>query len=172
MAPAAIVALDTLPRTPGGKLERAALPAPLLAGGRDTEPCSAAERTLCELFTEVLGVTARPRDSFFDLGGHSLLADRLAGRIWESFGVRLPVKEVFSGPTPAELAARLPAQAAADAAVVGAVQALVPAPRRRGRAGVQPSCRATAQRADGPQGPVHGHGRRGVPARDPAHGLP
>ncbi|MFI6497341.1 amino acid adenylation domain-containing protein [Nonomuraea typhae] len=112
LTPAAIVPLATLPRTPGGKLERAALPPPP-AGGRDTEPCSAAERALCELFTELLGVSAGPRDSFFDLGGHSLLAGRLAARIRESFGVRLPVRAIFSGPTPAELAARLPADRAA-----------------------------------------------------------
>ena len=42
-------------------------------------------------------------DDFFDAGGHSLAAAELAGRVEESFGVRLPVSALLETPTVAGL---------------------------------------------------------------------
>lgn len=109
MVPGTVTVLGALPRTPNGKLDRAALPDPERAAGSGGQARTEAERAVLDLFREVLGVPdAGVRDGFFELGGHSLLAARLALRIRETFGVRLPLATIFEAPTAAELAARLP----------------------------------------------------------------
>ncbi|GLZ29518.1 hypothetical protein Lesp02_17080 [Lentzea sp. NBRC 105346] len=123
MVPAAIVALETLPITLNGKVDRRALPDPSFTTG-DRAPRDAREEILCGLFAELLGV---PRvgidDDFFLLGGHSLLATKLVSRIDAAFGVRLSVRSVFRAPTVAALAGELSTGRASQAALV---------PRERG----------------------------------------
>ncbi|GAA2213769.1 non-ribosomal peptide synthetase DhbF [Nonomuraea monospora] len=108
MTPAAYVPLNTLPRTPNGKLDRAALPAPATSPATGRQAHNEAEEAMCALFAEVLELPqAGPDDGFFDLGGHSLLAARLTVRVRETFGRTLPIADVFATPTPAELVTRL-----------------------------------------------------------------
>lgn len=109
MVPAAVVLLEALPLMPNGKLDRRALPAPDLTEAVGSEmPRNPTEEVLCELFSEVLGLTrVGVQDSFFDLGGHSLLAAKLIGRVRDALGLRLNVGSLFAAPTVAGLAQRL-----------------------------------------------------------------
>jgi acyl carrier protein len=117
MVPSAFVALDALPLTPSGKLDRRALPVPdaAAAGEGFVRPRDATEETLAAIWAEVLergavGVT----DDFFDLGGHSMLAMRVAARARAAFGVELTVRALFEYRT-VEALARLVAELGAAA---------------------------------------------------------
>ncbi|WP_255208205.1 non-ribosomal peptide synthase/polyketide synthase [Myxococcus sp. AM009] len=118
MVPAAFVSLSALPLTPGGKVDRRALPAPegsQLALSRGTEPpATPTEARLAELWRELLRTpTVGRRDNFFELGGHSLLATRVVARIRADFDVELSLRAFFESPTVAGLAARLSSAASA-----------------------------------------------------------
>ncbi|MGX1315217.1 amino acid adenylation domain-containing protein/non-ribosomal peptide synthase protein (TIGR01720 family) [Streptomyces calvus] len=103
MVPAAFVALDALPLTPSGKLDRSALPAPEYTS-RGTAPRSPREEQLCELFAEVLGLDrVGVDDSFFDLGGDSVLSLRLVSHARRA-GLALSARDVFVHRTVAALA--------------------------------------------------------------------
>jgi acyl-coenzyme A synthetase/AMP-(fatty) acid ligase/acyl carrier protein len=109
MVPSQFVMLEALPRTPNGKLDRKALPAPSAEDG-SVRAVAAAPRTPTEelvlgIFRSVLdredfGVS----DNFFDLGGHSLMAARLMSRLRSKSGVDLPLRDLFARPTVAGLA--------------------------------------------------------------------
>ncbi len=101
LVPAGPVILDTLPRTPNGKVDYRALAQ--LGPGPDTAapaaPRTAIEEALAGLWREVLGVPAGPRDDFFALGGHSLLAARLLSRVREALGAAPPLAAFLADPT-------------------------------------------------------------------------
>ncbi|WP_320774142.1 amino acid adenylation domain-containing protein [Streptomyces sp. CRN 30] len=169
MVPAAVVALETFPLSPNGKLDRRELPDPVFAGEGGARPfASAREEALTALFAEVLGADGvGPDDAFFDLGGTSLLAVRLVGRVREEFGTELTIGSLFEAPTPAALAARLDAAAPAADDALGIVLPL----RTEGDAtplfGIHPAgglawCYAGLTARLGPGQPVYGLQARGL----------
>jgi amino acid adenylation domain-containing protein len=110
MVPAAFVMLPALPRTPNGKVDRKALPAP---GRQPAEtgyvaPRNPLEEVLAGIWSELLGLErVGAHDDFFAIGGQSLLAAQLIAQVREIFPGELPLRSLFAAPTVAGLATAL-----------------------------------------------------------------
>lgn len=101
-----LVAVDALPRTAGGKLDRAALTA---ASAPPGERAGLVAVVLDAVHRLLEDSAAGPDDDFFALGGHSLLAAELSVELAGRVGVDLPVLTIFDHPTAARLAAAIEA---------------------------------------------------------------
>jgi acyl-coenzyme A synthetase/AMP-(fatty) acid ligase len=112
MIPAAVVALEALPLTPSGKVDRRALPAPdqsaVQGAGEMVAPRTPLESLLASIWAEVLDLDrVSVHDSFFELGGNSLTATRATTLVQEVLPVELSLRHVFESPTVARIAAHL-----------------------------------------------------------------
>ena len=103
MVPSFYIALDELPKTPSGKIDRLNLskrPLPSDSSNEEDLVKTPLESRLSKIWEAILGVKSIGiQDNFFDLGGHSLLVTKLIGRIADEFGVELSVKVIFESPT-------------------------------------------------------------------------
>jgi thioesterase domain-containing protein/acyl carrier protein len=105
MVPETFVRVESLPLTPGGKIDRDALPDPEPARPRGHPPRDRLELRLTAIWEEVLKV--RPvgiRDDFFELGGDSILALELVSQVESACGQRLPIASLLEAPTVARQA--------------------------------------------------------------------
>ncbi|MEU8409472.1 amino acid adenylation domain-containing protein [Micromonospora sp. NPDC048842] len=108
LVPATFTALDAIPLTANGKVDRRALPGP---DGSDRDggyvPLSGpVQQRIGAACAELLGLERiGAQDNFFHIGGNSILAIRLISRIQEEFEIGFAVRTVFEGPTVAQLAA-------------------------------------------------------------------
>jgi len=109
MTPSAFVLMDTLPRTPNGKIDRKTLPSPDSARQEASAPFLAPstplERRVADVWREVLNLDQiGVNDNFFDLGGHSLLAVRIHERLRKEIKSDLQLLKLFQYPTVRTLA--------------------------------------------------------------------
>jgi len=113
MVPAAFVAMNDLPLSSAGKVDRKRLPPPSL-GRADTElePLqNETERKVAKVWCELLDVPEVGRSTpFFQAGGHSLLAIRLAARLSKEFQRDVTVTELLDHATVASQAELLSAE--------------------------------------------------------------
>ncbi|QWF84113.1 non-ribosomal peptide synthetase [Amycolatopsis sp. CA-230715] len=106
MVPSAFVALDALPVTPNGKLDKAGLPAPVNEAAEEVAdgPRDAREEVLCRLYADVLGLShVNPDQDFFILGGDSIISIELVAAARRT-GLAMTVRDVFEQRTVAALA--------------------------------------------------------------------
>lgn len=107
--PTHFIAIESIPLTPNGKLDRQALPdlnttRPEL-NANFIEPRSPLEQTLAAVWQQTLQVNRIGiRDNFFDLGGDSIAAIQVAARASDR-GISLTPQQLFRHPTIAELSA-------------------------------------------------------------------
>jgi amino acid adenylation domain-containing protein len=102
MVPSAFVALDELPLTTTGKLDRKALPAPTFAADPEqrVEPSTDLEHKLHAIWAEVLGhADFGITDNFFLVGGNSLASARLVSRINREVKLSDSLISFFKDPT-------------------------------------------------------------------------
>jgi amino acid adenylation domain-containing protein len=105
LVPASYIFLESLPKTPTGKVDRNALPKvdlksrPAMAQ-EYIQPRDDLERRLVQAWEEVLQVKpVGVRDDFFNLGGDSLAAMHLFVNIEKKFGERLPLSILLQAST-------------------------------------------------------------------------
>jgi acyl carrier protein len=105
LVPAAFVALDSIPVSANGKLDRRALPAPATPVAEHVEPATDTERALAAIWAGVLGADrVGAEDSFFALGGDSLKSLDIAAKASALFAVRITPADVLTARTVAGLA--------------------------------------------------------------------
>ncbi|PGS65018.1 non-ribosomal peptide synthetase [Bacillus thuringiensis] len=111
MIPAFMIQIDEFPITINGKLDKTRLPEPdMLESLNYVPPSNKTEQAIVDVFGEILGISpVGIEDSFFELGGHSLKATAAINAIEKKTGIRLPVKDIFSSPTPVMLARKIEA---------------------------------------------------------------
>lgn len=114
MIPATFVKLEELPLTPNGKVARNALPAPNTANMLQNEeytkaePYTLIEERIGKIVSSLLRVDkVRLDDNFFMLGGHSMLGTQVIAQIADTFGVDIPLRTLFDGPTVRQLSAEV-----------------------------------------------------------------
>jgi amino acid adenylation domain-containing protein/non-ribosomal peptide synthase protein (TIGR01720 family) len=103
MVPGVFVHLEKFPQTHSGKIDRNALPKPEYQAA-PTIPRTAVEEIIAGIWGEVFRRNVGIQDDFFELGGHSLMATQVVLRIQAVFGIELPLRALFEGPTVAALA--------------------------------------------------------------------
>ena len=120
MIPSIWVRLDSLPMTPNGKLDRAALPAPDITAPQEqafAAPKTPLEESLASIWAEVLKLDRVSRDSdLFSLGANSIHLFQIAARANRK-GIRLSARQLLDHRTVAALAALLETEAGRPSAV-------------------------------------------------------
>ncbi|MGE1211867.1 non-ribosomal peptide synthetase [Bacillus pumilus] len=111
MIPTYFVKVDHIPLTQNGKVDAKSLPLPHevhMNRAVHVAPETALEQTLCDIWSEVLGVEQiGVHDHFFELGGHSLKGMVLISKMQAKLNKHVPLKVLFEKPTIRAMAAYL-----------------------------------------------------------------
>ncbi|NJM85833.1 MAG: amino acid adenylation domain-containing protein [Hydrococcus sp. RU_2_2] len=111
MIPSTFVALEVMPLTANGKIDRKALPKPDSIQQLDktyVAPQNSLEQQIAEVWEQVLNLErVGIYDNFFELGGHSLLGIQIVSRLRKTLQIELPLASLFEVPTIANLAKRI-----------------------------------------------------------------
>ena len=139
MVPSHFVALDEVPLTSSGKINRRELPRPETITDSTTiyvAPRTPLERKLAAIWQDVLKVErVGAHDDFFRLGGHSLLIMQVHAAIRQELGVDLPLGALFDRRTVEAIAEAI----AREVPQGGALDALRAAAQARRESGVVPT---------------------------------
>jgi amino acid adenylation domain-containing protein len=137
MQPAAIMLLDSFPRTINGKVDRRALPAPvaeqLLRTRSIVYPKTHEQETLASIWASVLGIKeVSIDDTIFELGGDSLLIFRIITQANQA-GLKLTARHVFQYRTIAAICEQLETNPSTQASQknAGTIQAIPRSQYRR-----------------------------------------
>ncbi|MEO8218822.1 MAG: MupA/Atu3671 family FMN-dependent luciferase-like monooxygenase [Acidobacteriota bacterium] len=109
MVPVACVHLESLPRTPNGKIDRRMLPAPvaltLPVRSAERDLRSESEKMVAEVWRDALGVSVIDRGAnFFDIGGHSLLVVQVLNELRKRTDKAVKMTDLFKYTTIESLA--------------------------------------------------------------------
>ena len=107
MIPASTMQIDSIPLNQNQKVNRKALPMPVMqASDREyVAPANDTEALFCRIFSEILAMDKiGANDSFFDLGGTSLMVTRVIIEA-DKAGMHVAYGDVFANATPRKLAA-------------------------------------------------------------------
>jgi amino acid adenylation domain-containing protein len=109
LRPSAFVSIPALPLTVNGKVDRAALPAPLTRREQDATPAhTVIQSRVATMWADILNLPAVGLDEdFFDLGGTSLTLIRMLDRVNASFGADIDVETLVEEATVRSLARTL-----------------------------------------------------------------
>jgi len=106
MIPAATMQIDSIPLNQNQKVNKKALPAPVIqaADHEYVEPANDTERLFCKVFSEVLSMDKiGATDNFFELGGTSLMVTKVIIEANKA-GHHVAYGDVFTHPSPRLLA--------------------------------------------------------------------
>ncbi len=108
LVPSLFVVVPSLPLSPNGKVDRAALPPPPAQGRATKVPVDGLVGRIAGVWAEVLGVGAVDVDrNLFELGAHSLAVAKAQARLEARLGREIPVVDLFAHPTVRALAEHL-----------------------------------------------------------------
>jgi amino acid adenylation domain-containing protein len=108
MLPSSFVAMDSLPLTPSGKVDRRALPPPPKSREKADTSYAASntpvEKVLVKLWADTMGMEdIGIHDDFSELGGDSLLSAQIVSRVNDTFPLKRPLNTLLEAPTVAKL---------------------------------------------------------------------
>ena len=105
MIPAATMQIESIPLNQNQKVNRKALPAPVIqAADREyVAPANDTEQLFCKIFSDILAMDKiGATDNFFELGGTSLMVTRVIIEA-DKCGHHIAYGDVFANPTPRRL---------------------------------------------------------------------